>query len=175
MLSRTKPMMELSPSIQISRRTLVRQVVARTGSLLVSPGQRAASILAQEPTSTSGQLVPLNRFSRMVQEWFVEQVRAAEEKIKDRLAALKTKEDAEAYVRSVQQRIRQSFGPEPERTPPNPRITGIVERDTYRIEKVIFDSRPDFPVTANLYVPTGRKLPLPGLVGSCGNSATGNA
>jgi dienelactone hydrolase len=71
--------------------------------------------------------------------------------------------------------VRQSFGPEPERTPLNARVTGVVERDTYRIEKVIFESRPGFPVTANLYVPTGRKFPLPGVVGSCGHSNTGKA
>ena len=118
--------------------------------------------------------MPLNRFSRMVQEWFVEQVREAEAGIKERLAGLKSQADAEAYVRSVQERVRQSFGPEPERTPLNARVTGVVERDTYRIEKVIFDSRPGFPVTANLYIPKG-KLPAPGVVGSCGHSATGKA
>src|SRR3954471_2338845 len=130
---------------------------------------------AQEAKTARGELAPLNRFSRMVQEWFVDQVRAAEEKIKQRLAGLKTKEDAEAYVRSVQERVRQSFGPEPERTPLNPRVTGTVERDAYRIEKVIFESRPNFPVTANLYIPKGHKPPLPGVVGTCGHSNNGKA
>jgi dienelactone hydrolase/pimeloyl-ACP methyl ester carboxylesterase len=111
----------------------------------------------------------------MVQEWFVEQVRDAEARIKERLAAVKSQSDAEAYVRSVQQRASESFGPGPEKTPLNARVVGVVERDTYRIEKVIFDSRPGFPVTANLYVPTNRKLPLPGVVGSCGHSDTGKA
>jgi dienelactone hydrolase len=170
---------EVAPSIHISRRTLLRlatcSAAASAGSLLLPSGMRqAALVLGQEPPR-SDNLVPLNRFSRMVQEWFVEQVRGAEGKIKDRLAALKTKEDAEAYVRSVQERVRQSFGPEPERTPLNPRVAGVVERDTYRIEKIIFESRPSFPVTANLYIPTNRKLPLPGVVGSCGHSATGKA
>ena len=50
-----------------------------------------------------------------------------------------------------------------------------MERDTYRIEKVIFESRPGFPVTANLYIPTGRSLPLPAVVGTCGHSASGKA
>jgi dienelactone hydrolase len=114
----------------------------------------------------------------MVQEWFVEQVRAAEDANKARLAELQTKADAEAYVRSVQERIQQSFGPLPERTPLHAKVTGIVQRDTYRIEKVIFESRPGFPVTANLYLPHAtpeRKYPLPGVVGSCGHSATGKA
>jgi dienelactone hydrolase/pimeloyl-ACP methyl ester carboxylesterase len=160
---------ELAPSLFVSRRTLLRWAAA--SSVAVS----AAPLFAQQPQAARGELAPLNRFSRMVQEWFVDQIRKAEGKIKQRLASLKTKQDAEAYVHSVQERIRQCFGPEPERTPLNARVTGVVERDTYRIEKVIFESRPNFPVTANLYVPTNRKLPLPGVVGSCGHSATGKA
>src|SRR5262245_37416356 len=161
--------LEITPSIYVSRRTMLR--LAATSAVA---GVSAAA-WAQEAKTARGELTPLNRFSRMVQEWFVDQVRAAEDKIKQKLAALKTKQDAEAYVRSVQDRIRQSFGPEPERTPLNARITGVVERDTYKIETIIFESRPNFPITANLYIPTNRKLPLPGVVGSCGHSATGKA
>jgi len=119
--------------------------------------------------------VPLNRFPRMVHEWFVKQVREAEQRKLRRLESLKTKGDAEAYVKSVQQNIRQCFGPEPKRTPLNARVTRVVERDEYRIENVIFDSRPDFPVTANLYIPKGREFPLPGVVGTCGHSTNGKA
>src|SRR5262245_20879009 len=119
--------LELSPSIFVSRRTLIRLASGTAGSLLLPRLLRQSPLLlAQEPAGI-GTLPPLNRFSRMVQEWFVEQVRAAEQKIKDRLAALKTKDDALYYVRSVQARIRDCFGPEPERTPLKPRITGVVE------------------------------------------------
>ena len=148
---------------------------ASTAASLTPLSDNSSRAFSQEAKAPRSNLAPLNRFSRMVQEWFVDQVREAEDKIKQRLAGLKTKQDAEAYVRSVQERVRQSFGPEPERTPLNARVTGVVERDTYRIEKVIFESRPNFPVTANLYVPTNRKLPLPGVVGSCGHSANGKA
>ena len=48
-------------------------------------------------------------------------------------------------------------------------------RDAYRIEKVLFESRPSFPVTANLYLPTGVPFPRPAVVGSCGHSANGKA
>lgn len=118
---------------------------------------------------------PLNRFSRVVQDWFVDQVRAIEERILTEQAALKTKADAEAYVRKVQEKIRRCFGPEPERTPLNARVTKVVEREQYRIENVIFESRPGFLVTANLYVPKNRQGPFPGVVGSCGHSANGKA
>ena len=117
----------------------------------------------------------LNRFPRMVHEFFVEQVRKAEQRHLRALDRLKTKADAEAYVRSAQARIRKSFGPEPKRTPLNARVTGTVERDTYRIENVIFESRSGFPVTANLYVPKGRSGRLPAVVGTCGHSTNGKA
>ncbi|MBM3891378.1 MAG: hypothetical protein FJ388_19875, partial [Verrucomicrobia bacterium] len=111
----------------------------------------------------------------MVHEYFVARVRAVEQAANQRRAALRSKSDALAYVRSVRERIQQCFGPWPEKTPLNPRITGVVERDAYRIEKVIFESRPGFPITGNLYVPKGRKTPLPGVVGTCGHSANGKA
>ncbi|MBN2316139.1 MAG: prolyl oligopeptidase family serine peptidase [Sedimentisphaerales bacterium] len=120
-------------------------------------------------------LEPLNRFPRMVQEYFVQNVRRIERRMNQRREALRTAADAEAYVLDVQKRIQQSFGPWPEKTPLKPRITGVVERDTYKIENIIFESRPDFLVTANLYIPKGRDFPLPGVIGTCGHSATGKA
>ena len=124
---------------------------------------------------TEKKLEPLNRFPRMVQEYFVKRVREAEHAVTAAQAALKTRADAEVYVQGVQARIRESFGPFPEKTPLNLRITGVVERDAYRIEKLIFESRPGFLVTANLYLPQGRKLPAPGVVGTCGHSTNGKA
>jgi len=118
---------------------------------------------------------PLNRFPRMVQEYFVAQVRAAEEGADRSRAALRSRRDAEAYVRDVQEKIQRSFGPWPQKTPLQPRITGVVERDQYKIEKIIFESRPGFLVTANLYIPKGREFPLPGVVGTCGHSSNGKA
>lgn len=125
--------------------------------------------------SSDSSLAPLNRFGRMVQEYFVRHVHRVEKQAEQRRAALKTRADAEEYVREVQEKIQQSFGPWPTRTPLKPRITGIVERDAYTIEKVIFESRPNFLVTANLYIPKGRAFPLPGVVGTCGHSSNGKA
>jgi cephalosporin-C deacetylase-like acetyl esterase len=132
---------------------------------------------AAEVVKTAGvtALEPLNRFPRMMQEWLVEQVRASGQRRDKALAALKTKADAEAYVKSVRERIMKCFGPFPEKTPLNAKVTGVVERDVYNIEKVIFESRPGFFVTANVYVPKGRKSPMPGVVGSCGHSLNGKA
>ena len=120
-------------------------------------------------------IAPLNRFPRTVQEWYVEQVRAAEKRGEEARAKLKTKADAEAYVRGVRDKIATCFGPFPEKTPLNAKVTGTLERDAYTIEKVVFESRPEFFVTANLYLPKGAKGPRPGIVGSCGHSHNGKA
>ncbi|UCF36106.1 MAG: acetylxylan esterase, partial [Acidobacteriota bacterium] len=138
----------------------------------------AGIAVLHQPESASTQervLTPLNRFPRMVQEFFVDQVRRVETEADQRRQALATKEDAERYVKEVRKKIQDSFGPWPAKTPLNPRITGVVERDSFKIEKVIFESRPNFLVTANLYIPTGREFPLPGVVGTCGHSSNGKA
>jgi dienelactone hydrolase len=154
--------------VRIPRRELLRAAAVSAAGWGLLSGWAATSGQAAE-------VEPLNRFPRMVHEFFVEQVRQAERRKLRAMAALRTKADAEAYVETVREKIRQCFGPEPERTPLNARVTGQVERDAYTIEKVIFESRPGFPVTANLYVPKGREFPLPGVVGTCGHSANGKA
>jgi cephalosporin-C deacetylase-like acetyl esterase len=47
--------------------------------------------------------------------------------------------------------------PLPPRTPLEARVTGVLRHGGYRVEKVVFESRPGFPVTAHLYVPGGRE------------------
>ncbi len=158
-----------SQSVGLNRRDILKAAVFH------SLGVPLAGTWLVRHAAAAEALQPLNRFPRMVQEWFVDQVRAIEQQSNAMRENLKTRQDAEAYVQSVREKIRRSFGPEPERTPLNARITGRLEREQYIIEKVIFDSRPDFPVTANLYLPVGRTKPAPGVVGTCGHSNNGKA
>lgn len=135
----------------------------------------ASAALAGKSRAETQGLEPLNRFPRMVQEWFVTQLREAESRRLAKFDALGSKAEAEAHVRSVRERIASCFGPLPEKTPLNARITGRFERDAYRVENVIFESRPNFLVSANLYLPKGLKRAAPGVVGTCGHSANGKA
>jgi len=125
------------------------------------------------PAAAPNALPPLNRFRRMLQEHFVRQLRTHDKAHRDRIFALKTRAQAEHYVRDVREKIQLCFGPWPAKTDLKPRITGRLERDGYVIEKVIFESRPGFPVTANLYLPSDIKKPVPGVVGTCGHSTNG--
>lgn len=73
-----------------------------------------------------------------------------------RAKRVKETTDWGAYRQQFRAKLMESLGgPFPERTPLNPSVTGIIERNGYRIEKVIFESQPGFYVTANLYVPKG--------------------
>ena len=132
-----------------------------------------AQAVAIAPTPNT--LPPLNRFPRMMQDWLVSEVRAAEQRGNARREALRTKADAEAYVKSVQERIRTCFGPLPEKTPLNAKVTKTLEREGYRIENIVFESRPGYLVTGNLYLPTTRKGQVPGVIGTCGHSINGKA
>ena len=156
---------------KLTRRVLFEAMGAGTiGSVLPS-----AAVAQSSATTTRPGRPMLNRFPRMVQEYFVGQARSSEQEGLQALAALQTKADAEAHVRALREKIRRCFGPLPEKTPLNARTTGVVERDRYRIENVIFESRPGFLVTANLYLPRNQRLPAPGVVGACGHSTNGKA
>lgn len=60
--------------------------------------------------------------------------------------------------------------PLPKRTPLKAKVVGRTERDDYRIENVVFQSRPRFYVTANLYLPKGVQFPTAGVVVTMGHA-----
>ncbi|MBC7289398.1 MAG: hypothetical protein H5T86_15425, partial [Armatimonadetes bacterium] len=55
-------------------------------------------------------------------------------------------------------------------TPLNVTVTGVVERDGYRIEKLYYQSLPNLYVSANLYVPQPLEQPTAGVLYVCGHS-----
>ena len=145
-------------------------------SAATATASQLAPFLAVAADDNTHEIPPMNRFPRMVHNYYLDQVIRAERRGLAKKEALKTKADAEAYVADVQKRIHACFAPFPQKkTPLNPRIVGVIERDTYSIEKLIYESRPGFLVTANIYVPKGLDHPLPAVVGTCGHSLNGKA
>ena len=76
-------------------------------------------------------------------------------------------------------RLRQEYfdmlglWPLPERTPLNAKITGTLDRDGYRVEKLHFQSKPGLYVTGNLYLPARIEGKLPAVLYVCGHSGRG--
>jgi cephalosporin-C deacetylase-like acetyl esterase len=92
-----------------------------------------------------------------------------------RIALLSTREEIEKRRRFIREKLLQAIGGLPDRTPLNPKVTGTLKRDGYRIEKIIFESEPSFYVTANLYLPETGRAPYPGILMPLGHESGGKA
>ncbi|MBN1817054.1 MAG: acetylxylan esterase [Sedimentisphaerales bacterium] len=89
--------------------------------------------------------------------------------------SLQSTENLLARRDQLRRRYRRILGYLPPQTPLRPMVTGIIQGDGYRIEKVAFESRPHHHVTANLYIPDQRPGRLPGILVPCGHSDIGKA
>jgi dienelactone hydrolase len=69
---------------------------------------------------------------------------------------LRTRADWEKRQQKVRNILMETIGPFPEKTPLNARITGSVQKDGFRIEKLIYESMPGLYVTAAVFIPDGR-------------------
>jgi cephalosporin-C deacetylase-like acetyl esterase len=74
------------------------------------------------------------------------------------------------FVRGKFREMLQGFPP---RVPLQARTVRSFDREGYRVENVMFQSRPDFWVTGNLYIPSQRKGPSPGIISPCGHYTLG--
>lgn len=87
----------------------------------------------------------------------------------------KSKEEWEARAAEVRKRILVANGlwPMPTKTPANAVVHGKVDRDTYTVERVYFESYPGHFVTGSLYRPKGKSGKLPGVLFAHGHWANG--
>jgi dienelactone hydrolase len=96
---------------------------------------------------------------------------------RQRYEELKTPEQIAAYQNDLRGKFLEAIGGLPAKTPLNPKVTGVVERDGYRVEKVIFESQPKHYVTALLFLPEAakHKPPFPGVIIPCGHASEAKA
>ena len=88
-------------------------------------------------------------------------------------AQLQTVSELKKRNATVREDVLKMVGAFPEKSPLNSTTVHSIEKKGYRIENVLFCSRPDFWVTANLYVPTTGKGPFPAVLSPCGHYALG--
>ena len=111
-------------------------------------------------------------YGNMIQEHAVNRIRDLNEERLQRIDALQSRADAEKYVSEVRARIQSCFNMPSDRSVPEVRLCGTIEEEKLVIEKLIYFSRENFPVTANFYLPrTPGKHP--GCLFLCGHSKEG--
>ena len=115
-----------------------------------------------------------NPYQHSVIDYYVSRLREMRRERKELLSSLSSLDDALAYQKRMRDAVAAAFAPFPkEKCPLQSEVTGVIQCDGYRIEKVRFFSRPGYMVTANLYVPDGLVKPAPAVLGACGHSILG--
>jgi len=85
------------------------------------------------------------------------------------IAKLKTRNDWVTRQQSVKAKLMDIVGPFPEKTPLNAKVTGVIKKNGYKIEKIIYESMPGFYVTACLFIPDGIKGKVPAVLNVIGH------
>ena len=103
-------------------------------------------------------------------------VNAARQSRKQELAAIKSSQQAQTRAAFVHNKVWELIGGKLETTPLNVQSRGVIERGAYRVEKLIFESQPEFYVPAHLYLPkAGGAGPFPGIIAPLGHTNDGKS
>jgi len=88
------------------------------------------------------------------------------------LSDIRTLDDWKKQRPELRRQLLEMLGldPLPPRTALKAQITGRLERDAYRVEKLVFQSLPGLYVTGNFYVPKSATKPSPTILYLCGHS-----
>ena len=82
---------------------------------------------------------------------------------------LRSAGDVEVRNAFVREKLLLMLGSFPERNPLRATTVKVAQKNGYKVENVMFCSRPDFWVTGNLYIPTSGVGPFPGIISPCGH------
>lgn len=111
----------------------------------------------------------------MVRDSLMQQVHSASTAWRERYEARTQPEQIRAYQLETRERFLAEIGGLPPRTELNAEVVARVHRDGFSVEKVMFESQPDFHVTGGLFLPDPDRFPppWPAVLVVCGHSAEG--
>ncbi len=153
-------------STQAPPSPLINAMKRTPAALIVSAALFAASAVAQSPAPApvTSPFASLDRYAfgyafpgSQLKDHIYERSRrfyAAGDATRDAIRTPDALRQHQAKIREVM--VANLGGLPPSNTPLNARVTGTVEGDGFKIEKIIFEARPRHYVTANLYLPNHR-------------------
>lgn len=133
------------------------------GAAALAPTLRA--LAAAQATS----LTRFRQYSRCLPEYLTVLARQAALKRHAELDKLTSSAAIEARQQWIRETLWELIGGRPERTPLNSRTTATLHRAGYRIDKVVYESRPNLFIPANLYVPAKGENPFPAVLFQSGH------
>ncbi len=113
-------------------------------------------IFAERSPSELGEMMAVN---------IGERIRRTNQRSSSEWRAISGLEQWKAFVGKRLEALRDSLGEFPEASGPSEvHVSGVITGDGFRIENLIFESRPRLWVTANLYVPDPVRASMPGMI-----------
>ena len=101
---------------------------------------------------------------QMLLDYFAEQLENRARAVEAERSSIRTAGQLRLRSEAVRANLLQMLGPGFSKPPLASRRTATIERKNYKIENVLFQSRPDFWVPANVYVPTNVPGPFPAVL-----------
>ncbi|MGA2034951.1 MAG: alpha/beta hydrolase family protein [Thermoguttaceae bacterium] len=136
----------------------------------------AGAVAAAEPgLDVPAASIPGDKSGTMMHGYWLRQAEQAAKHWQEEYEARKTPAQIASYQARLREKFLEAIGGLPERTPLNAKVTGTIQRDGYRVEKVIFESQAKHFVTALLFLPgsAGKTPRGPGVLVPCGHSKDG--
>jgi len=137
-----------------------------------------ATPLSGQTTSNLDFLSDLPDYSHlrsMLREYLNREAIALLEKRRQQITRLSAPDEVAKRRAYLREQMIRDLGGFPERTPLNARVVGALDREGYKIEKVIIESQPHFYVTGNLYLPKTGRPPYPGVLFPLGHELGGKS
>ena len=147
----------------------------------LTAGSMAGTLLSAGPTgtvksgesNTSAERPAARDYWNDLPNFMASKIGRARTQRKSEIAKVKSSADGDARSALIRERVWECIGGRPEATPLNARVTGVVDRESYRVEKVVFESQPEFYVTSHLYLPKSGSKPFPAIIAPVGHAQEG--
>ena len=120
-----------------------------------------------------GQEIHYREYARCLPDYLTSLADAAYARRNARIAALHTPADIRGYQAWARATFQKLAGGLPRPAALNTRTVGGFERPAYRVEKLVYETRPGLIVPANLYLPKQGRPPYPGVLFQMGHSNDG--
>lgn len=154
-----------------TRRTFLQGALSAP-ALMAHPGGIGSG---QSEAASNFPGVAYRNYPRCLPDYLRKLASAAQEKRNAELARIVSAQTVRGRQGWVKKTLLDLIGELPEKTSLNAKVVASLDRQGYRIERIVYESRPRLYVSANLYIPTSVRPPFPGVLFQLGHSDNGKA